>query len=266
MGLLRNLLLHPLTRGMDLDDPKTTSLRKHIILEKPLLKGIYEDWYKTICHHLPAIDGPVLEIGSGAGFLKSYIPDLITSDIMPIAGNDISCSALQLPFEDKCLRAIVLINVLHHMHDPIRFFDDAERCVKKGGSIIMVEPWVSFWSRMIYKNLHHEPFDPASISWTLPVSGPLSGGNDALPWIIFHRDRDRFNKETNWQIRLIEETLPFRYLLSGGVSMRNLIPAWANRPLTFLEKSMSPWVLKKTAMFAIIVLMPCRYETTPRPT
>jgi len=258
--LLRKILQHPLTRGMNLDDPNTTSLRKQIIQEKPLLNKIYQEWYRTVCDHLPAIDGPVLEIGSGAGFLKTYITELITSDIMPIPGNDIACDAQRLPFSEKCLRAIVLINVLHHISNPVQFFRSAERCIKDGGIIILVEPWVSPWSRIIYGKLHHEPFDPESPSWTLPNSGPLSGGNDALPWIIFQRDQERFNQRTNWQIKLIEETMPFRYLLSGGVSMRNLLPAWLIRPLTFLEKSMSPEAMKKTAMFAIVVLTQSGYR------
>jgi SAM-dependent methyltransferase len=239
---------------MNLDDPATTSLRKQIIQAKPLLKNIYEEWYTSVCDHLPAIKGPVLEIGSGAGFLKSHIPDLITSDIMPISGIDVACDALRLPFDDESLRAIGFINVLHHIGDPMQFFKEAERCVKEGGRIVMVEPWVSAWSRFIYGNLHHEPFDPTNSSWTLPQSGPLSGGNDALPWLIFMRDRELFHQQTNWQVTLIEETMPFRYLLSGGVSMRNLLPAWMIEPITYLEKSMSPRIIRKTAMFALVVL------------
>ena len=254
MGFLQNILQHPLTKGLDIDHPDTTCLRKQIILEKPLLKSIYEEWYRTVCDHLPITEGPVLEIGSGAGFLKMYVPELITSDIMAISGNDIACEALHLPFKKEGLRAIVLINVLHHISDPEHFFKEAERCVKKSGAIIMIEPWVSSWSRIIYDKLHHEPFDPTSYSWILSQGGPLSGGNDALPWIIFQRDRERFNQQTNWQIKLVKPTMPFRYLLSGGVSMRNLLPAWLTRPLRFLENSMTPGMMKKTAMFAIVLL------------
>jgi len=239
---------------MNLDDPNTTSLRKQIIQDKPLLKSIYKEWYTTVCEQLPSVDGPVLEIGSGAGFLKTYIPGLITSDIMPITGNKITCEAQNLPFRDKSLRAVVLINVLHHICDPLKFFKEAERCIKQGGTIIMVEPWVSFWSRIIYSKLHHEPFDHTSADWMLPQSGPLSGGNGALPWIIFQRDREQFNQQTTWRIQLIEETMPFRYLLSGGVSMRNLMPSWMIRPLTFIEKSMPSGIMKKTAMFVVVVL------------
>lgn len=254
MGLLSTILQHPLTRGMDLDDPATTKLRKQIIQEKPLLKEIYEEWYEAICEHLPSGSGSILEIGSGAGFLKSYISELITSDIMPVSGNDIVCDAQHLPFNNNYLRAIVMVNVLHHIREPEIFFQEAERCLRKGGRIIMIEPWVTSWSRIIYGWLHHEPFAPESASWRLPESGPLSGGNDALPWIIFQRDRDYFHKVTNLKVKLIEEIMPFRYLLSGGVSLRNLLPTWTIRPFTLLEKSIPPRMMKKTAMFAIVVV------------
>ena len=92
MGLLSNMLQHPLTKGMDLDDPATTNLRKKIIQDKPLLKKIYEEWYRAVCDYLPLIEGSVLEIGTGAGFLKTYIPDLITSDIMPVLGTILSAT------------------------------------------------------------------------------------------------------------------------------------------------------------------------------
>ncbi len=254
MGFLNNILQHPLTKGMDLDDPNTTSLRKQIIQDKPLLKHIYEEWYEAICARLPSVEGSILEIGSGAGFLKSRIPDLITSDIMPVPGNDITCNAQALPFEDNSLRAIVMVNVLHHISDPEQFFKEAYRCIDDDGAIILVEPWVSSWSRIIYSNLHHEPFNPESPSWKLPESGPLSGGNDALPWIIFERDQEKFSQKTNWYVKSVQPTMPFRYLLSGGVSMRNLLPGWMIRPLTALENIMSPKMIRKTAMFAYITL------------
>ena len=43
MGILNNALQHPLTKGMGIDDPHTTYLRKQIIQEKPLLKSIYNE-------------------------------------------------------------------------------------------------------------------------------------------------------------------------------------------------------------------------------
>jgi hypothetical protein len=79
--MIRSLLAHPLTRGLDIDDPRTTQLRREIIQEKSFLRQIYQEWYATIAGALPRSMGPVLELGSGAGFLKDFLPGLITSEI-----------------------------------------------------------------------------------------------------------------------------------------------------------------------------------------
>lgn len=255
MGLINSLLSHPLTRGRDIDDPRTTELRKEIISSKPFLNKIYRRWYSIISEKLPAGDEPVLELGSGAGFLKEYIPALITSDIMPVKGCDLACNALHLPITDNSLRAIVMMNVLHHLPQPAVFFQEASRCVKKGGRIVMIEPWVSAWSRFVYAKLHHEPFDPGADSWVLPESGPLSGGNDALPWIIFARDLGRFKQNhTSWLVKSIAPGFPFSYLLSGGISMRSLVPGWIYGPIDYIESHLPEVLVGKTAMFATIVL------------
>ena len=68
--MLKTLLAHPLTRGLDLDDSRTTQLRNEIIMEKSFLRQIYEEWYKAISAALPAGDGSVLELGSGASFMS----------------------------------------------------------------------------------------------------------------------------------------------------------------------------------------------------
>ena len=53
------------------------------------------------------------------------------------------------------------------------FFQEATRCVKLGGCIVMIEPWNTSWAKWVYQNLHSEPFDPDA-GWTFPSSGPLS--------------------------------------------------------------------------------------------
>jgi len=65
--MLKSLLLHPRTRGLDVDDPPTTEARRRIIREKPFLRRLYDEWYTEICDVLPSGKGPVVELGSGAG-------------------------------------------------------------------------------------------------------------------------------------------------------------------------------------------------------
>lgn len=144
--------------------------------------------------------------------------------------------------------------VLHHLPQIRLFFREAARCVRTGGVISMIEPWVTPWSRFVYSRLHHEPFQPEAPSWELSTTGPLSGANGALPWMIFARDRLRFQQEfPNWQIELIKPIMPFRYLLSGGVSLRELAPGWTFEFWRQIENALGRWC-NLLAMFAQIVL------------
>ena len=88
---------------------------------------------------------------------------------------------------------IFMINVFHLIPDAAAFLKEAMRTLKSAGKIILIEPASSFWGRIIYGNLHHEPFDPKG-NWTIPSTGTLSGANIALPWIVFERDKTEFKK------------------------------------------------------------------------
>jgi SAM-dependent methyltransferase len=254
MMWFRQWLAHPLTRGLDLNDPHTTQLRRRIIMEKPFLRDVYREWYKAIMQALPDGSGPVLELGSGAGFLTDYITDLITSDIFRCDGIHAILDGHFLPFPQDSLRSIVMIDVLHHLPATRQFLSEAARCVWRGGMVIMLEPWVTPWSKLIYTRLHHEPFRLDAVEWEFPSSGPLSGANSALPWIIFERDRTIFECEfPQWRIEAINLTTPLLYLASGGVSLRSIMPGSLLGAMQFLEKFLSPWN-NKLAMFALILL------------
>jgi SAM-dependent methyltransferase len=252
--MLARWLEHPLTRGLDVDDPRTTRLRRRILAEKRFLRRIYEDWYRALAASLPPGEGPVLELGSGAGFLADFVPDLVRSEVFHTPGIDAVLDGLALPFRDRSLRGIAMTNVLHHLPRPLRFFAEAARAVQPGGLVTMIEPWVTPWSRWVYTRLHHEPFLPEAREWEIPAGGPLSGANGALPWILFHRDRERFEREAPaWRVRSVQPMMPFRYLVSGGVSLRGLTPA-ASYPLwKGFERALSPFN-GKLAMFAHVVI------------
>lgn len=252
--MLKSWISHPLTRGLDIDDPATTHLRAQIIRQKGFLRQIYAEWYASLASALPSREGSVLEIGSGAGFFQDVIPELITSEVFYCPGVDIVLDGCKMPFADCTLKGIVMTDVFHHLYAPRGFLKEATRCVKPGGVLAMIEPWVTPWSRLVYGRLHHEPFRPEALEWDCIAAGPLSGANIALPWIVFERDRMQFEIEfPQWQIRMIKPGMPFRYLLSGGVSMRSLMPVWTSGFWQSLEKRLQPW-MNTWGMFALIIL------------
>jgi SAM-dependent methyltransferase len=186
--------------------------------------------------------------------MRQCLPGLITSEIFPLPEIDLIASGLALPFQAASLSAILMTNVFHHLPKPRSFLAEAARCLKPGGAIAMIEPWVTPWSGWVYSHLHEEPFDPHSGTWEFPEKGPLSGANNALAWIIFQRDREQFRREyPQMHIQQITPMMPFCYLLSGGVSLRSLMPGWSFAAWRGLENRLSPW-MGKLAMFAGIVL------------
>jgi SAM-dependent methyltransferase len=253
-ALLRRLLAHPLTASLQIDDPATTELRKQIIASKPFLKAIYDEWYRTLAAELPAIDGRVLELGSGGGYCSQFIQDLITSEAFPCSTVRLVADAQQMPFADGSLRAVVMTNVLHHLPNVREFFNEATRCLRNGGKILMIEPWVTSWSKIVYTRLHHEPFEPNSADWTFPPQGPLSGANGAMPWIVFERDRAKFEAEfPELSVETIRPIMPFRYLVSGGVAMRNLMPGFTHSAWSGLENLLNSQ-MSRLGMFALVAV------------
>jgi SAM-dependent methyltransferase len=250
-GFLHQWLAHPLTKGMNIDDPQTTALRLQIIRSKPFLRKLYEEWYRHITNQF-ITHTRVLELGSGAGFLKEFIPQLITSEVFSAPGVERIIDAQAIAIDEASLDGIVMTDVLHHIPDCSAFFYEAARVVRPGGRVVMVEPWNTAWSRWIYQRMHHEPFEPDVLEWRIPASGPLSGANGALPWIIFERDLHLFQaRHPEWRLESIHPIMPVAYLLSGGVSMRNFLPGWMYRPVRLLEQYFNE---PSWAMFAMISL------------
>ena len=253
--MFKKILSHPLTLGLDLDSPETSELRNRIIKEKIFLYRIYQEWYQIILEFIPEeIPGRVLELGSGGGFLGEIHSEVIKTDIIFLSMNNAVVDAHKLPFKSNSLRAIVMTNVLHHIPHPDAFFHSAARCIRPGGRILMIEPWVSTWSRFVYTKFHHEPFDSNATKWQFPAQGPLSGANSAMPWIIFHRDKDKFTQSfPEWSINYIKLMMPVRYLISGGVSLRGLMPGFTYNMWQWIENRLEP-IMHKIAMFAFISL------------
>jgi hypothetical protein len=254
-GVIKHVLAHPLTRNLDIDDPSTTDKRRLLVRSKPFLRRLYDTWYRLLIDHLPRVPGAALELGSGPGFFANYVPGLITSEVFLCRDLTVVLDGRKLPMASGSLSAVTMTDVLHHLPFCREFFAEASRCLCSGGRILMIEPWVSPWSDWVFRKFHHEPFERDSPDWDLHEGGgPLSGANGALPWIIFERDREIFEREfPQFKIIRIQPMMPFAYLLSGGVTLRSLMPGFAFPLCQLLERAMEPR-MKRWAMFALIVV------------
>ncbi len=253
---LKNILLHPDVRDVDIDAPETIRRHARLIQNKKFLKQLYGEWYRSILQAIPPDSpGTIVEIGSGGGFMHEVNPSVCRTDILKAANLDAVLDAANLPFKDQTLKAIVMVDVLHHLPRVRAFFQEASRCIQYRGRIIMIEPWNTRWSRWIYRRFHREPFDPEASNWRVQKGGPMSGSNQALPWILFERDRDRFNSAfPEWSVEDLQLHSPFSYLISGGVSFRSLWPGKFFRLWREIEDQFMPF-MPKLAMFATIRLV-----------
>lgn len=234
-----------------LDNPETTNSRRMLLKKKRFLLKIYEEWFQMLFSHIPEKSSRVLEIGAGPGFSDQFSKNVILTDILHIKNIDVQCDGTNLPFEDEVFHAVIMINVLHHIHNPARFFSEASRCLSENGVICMIEPWNTRWSKFVYTNFHFEVFDPSSSDWEMEKGGPLSISNQAMPWIILSRDFEKFiSRFPEFTIEVFQKLMPLVYILSGGFSYPCLIPSFT---YAFWRKLERVFELKQ-GMFAFIVI------------
>ena len=238
-----------------LDAPERTLIHKDIILSKPFLKNLYIDWYKIfVVEYTKLPKGKVVELGSGGGFLKDLLPEIISSDILPLPNNDMTFSALDMPFDDNSLSGVFMVDTFHHIPDAELFLKEAYRTLKKDGQLIMIEPANSWWGRFIFKTFHHEPYNVKG-DWNIPDTGPLSGANIPLPWIVFIRDKALFEQKfPGFKIEEIKYHTALGYLISGGVSFKQLVPNFSYPFFRGLDRFLAA-VSKQFSMFMTVKIV-----------
>lgn len=222
----------------------TLTLHRKIWQKKKILRIIYHEWYQNILNDLSLVDGKTLEIGSGSGNLKEYKPNIISSDIESHPWLDMCFDAHKMPFPNSSLSNIVIIDVLHHLQNPILFLQEASRVLKKGGRLIMVEPYPSLFSLFIYKRFHNEPFLFKVNLFAKNRHGEKDPweSNQAIPYLLFFKLNGQLNKILGNKMKVIKKKRMsyLLYPLSGGFEHRNLIPNWTIPFFLKLENFLQP--------------------------
>jgi hypothetical protein len=214
---------------------------------KPLLREEYHRLYQRLVAGLtddnPEQPRVAVEIGSGMGQLREVIPGLICTDLFPNPWIDHVCSAYALPFEPGTVSDLILIDVFHHLEKPFAFLAEAGRCLRHGGRVHILDPYISLTSRPVFHFGHHEPIGrPGDIDHgTAPPAEPGYYAAQGNATHIFFRNAispppDGFSivSRQRWSC--------WSYLLSGGFSKPAFYPPWFAGVIRAADRilSMSP--------------------------
>jgi len=213
--------------------------------EKKILRVIYADWYKKIISDLKQGGGKTVELGSGSGNFKEFKPDIISSDVDPCEWLDMCFDAHKMPFENGTISNIVMIDVLHHLSDPIRFFEECARVLEKNGRVVMLEPFPSFFSSIIYRIFHPEPFlkNVEYFEKKEEKNKDPWDSNQAIPWILFFKNIEKWEKKFENEFKVMRrEKLSFiLYPLSGGFENKSMIPEFLIPVFQCIETFLTPF-------------------------
>jgi SAM-dependent methyltransferase len=132
--------------------PKSISIEQHLIemrsnraawRQRPLLRKVYGHFYELIRRALTPIPGPIVELGSGIGAAKEFIPACITTDIFPNPWLDRHENAYALTFRDSSVSNLILLDVFHHLIYPGTALNEFHRVLRVTGRVIILDPAMS---------------------------------------------------------------------------------------------------------------------------
>jgi len=222
-------------------------LREHrtVWQSKPVLRRIYDVWFRLLSESAPG--RRVVEIGAGPGFLAEWAESRraqgmwVATDLVPAPWNHVAADASRLPFRSGGVDHIVGVDVLHHLAEPRRFFEEASRVLTPGGAVVLVEPWVTILSYPIYRWLHPEGCDLWLDPWRPFARGSAKEafeGDAAVGWRIVRSATPELWSRLGFEPPRFQIANGFAYLLRLGFRRRSLLPA----PLLTLLLRLDAWL------------------------
>ena len=204
---------------------------------KAVLRAVYSDIYRRMVS--ATVPGHILELGGGSGNFKLFAPDAVSSDILSAPWLDVVCDAQRLPFSDQAFSNVVMMDVLHHVENPLRALRQACGVLRVGGRVIMCEPAITPLSGIFYRLFHEEPvdmsIDPLRDGSISTDRNPYDS-NQAIPTLLVSRYQTPLAAALP-ELALIQVDWFsfFAYPLSGGFQPWSLLPASLADPLLTLE-------------------------------
>ena len=237
------------------------SRHRRVWEHKRVLRRIYNEEFFARLLSFQKKDGPSVEVGAGPGFFKQLLPGVLSTDLVWCPWLDAVADAQKLPFQTSSVANIFGVDMLHHVAAPMTFLLEAQRVLIPGGRLILVEPWVTPFSYLIYRYFHQEQCDLSARPWELADSLPPPAkkafdGNQAIPYLLFgprHRSQTLASLSGLTPL-VIEPFCLFAYLLSMGFKPASLLPEFLYPVVSKLERSTWPLWRRFAALRVFLVL------------
>jgi len=246
--------------GLDVEGPERLAVHKRVLEHKPLLGEVFREDHELLMdldrRTFGSTPGLRVELGAGVAPVSTSFPDVLATDVVDGPGLDRVLDAQSMDLPDGSVRALFGQNCFHHFPDPLGFLREAERVIAPGGGVVLIEPYYGPAAALMYKRLFAtESFDEHMPGWRSDAAGSMLGANQALSFIVFVRDRPLFETELPGLELVHMEPLDnwVRYLLSGGLNFRQLVPTRSAGLLKALERALHP-ARRVLALHHVIVL------------
>jgi len=257
-GLL-DRLREPGSDSLDLDGAARLEWHRSVLARKRMTREVFLECHaflRLLDQQYLAGEGIEIEVGAGAAPMRDSYPSVKSADIVYGPHLDCVLDAQRLGMRERSVRVLYAQNAFHHFPEPERFFGELERVLSPGGGAILLDPFYGPAATFLFKRLFRsEGFDKMYPAWETPLVGPMNGANQALSYVVFVRDRGRFEARFP-SLRIVHsETVGnyLRYLASGGLNFRQLLPDSTTPALRLFERALSP-LRSLLALHHVIVL------------
>lgn len=207
--------------------------------KRRLTRYLYNGWYRDIAKELSG-EGLTIELGAGTGNFKEFMPASVATDLVWCEWLDIVHDAMALPYRDSSTGNFVLIDAVHHIHDPVRAIAEMERCLKKGGRIIIFDVFISPFSYLYYNFFHKEDVELSADLFGMsdaPAEKEPFESNQAIATVLFFKKLERLASRFPGLRPVKREVREFLlYPLSGGFEGAQFVPFCLRTPMAALDR------------------------------
>lgn len=246
MRFLLDLLRDPAQKNIDVDGQDRLAVHSKMLERKRMLREVFAEFhqiFRNMDQEYFTAEGLEVELGAGIAPVRDSYPQVLATDVVYAPHLDRALNAEAMDLDDESVRVFFGQNCFHHFPHPDLFFGELDRVLPPGGGVVLLEPYYGIFATFLFKRLFRtEGFDKDFPSWETPSTGPMNGANQALSYIVFVRDRPDFERKYP-SLKIVHQVRVgnyLRYLLSGGLNFRQILPDSFSPAIGLLEKVLSP--------------------------